>query len=328
MRDFDRRSVVAGLAATAIVGPSRFAHSSDRLSELRLFGPPAGPSITLAHAIASGALDPVADKVTFKAWRNPDELRAGLTSGEMNVVVVPTQVAANLFNRGLGVRLVNVMTNGLLYVVSADASLTEITALRNKTVAVPFRNDTPDLIFNRLLELAGMTAGADVKLESSGTPLEAVQLIVAGRVDAALVPEPAATAAIVRGKLAGAKIDRVIDIQKAWASATGGEPVLPQAGLAATETFLAAHGSLLPALQEALARATAAVNADPARAANDAAASLGLPWPIMEQSIPFSNLVAIPARDARPSLEAMFETIAATNPEVIGGALPPAEFYL
>ncbi|GAA4257399.1 hypothetical protein GCM10022293_51980 [Azospirillum formosense] len=65
------------------------------LPQLTLWGPPAGPSITLVHAIASGLLPPVADKVVFKAWRTPDELRAGLTSGTMQTFVLPTQSAAN-----------------------------------------------------------------------------------------------------------------------------------------------------------------------------------------------------------------------------------------
>ncbi|WP_344919336.1 hypothetical protein [Azospirillum formosense] len=33
--------------------------------------------------------------MVFKAWRTPDELRAGLTSGTMQTFVLPTQSAAN-----------------------------------------------------------------------------------------------------------------------------------------------------------------------------------------------------------------------------------------
>jgi NitT/TauT family transport system substrate-binding protein len=108
----------------------------------------------------------------------------------------------------------------------------------------------------------------------------------------------------------------------------GAAPVLPQAGLAVTESYLEAHGDILPALQTALVEATASVNADPARAASDAAASLGMPWPILEKAIPHSNLVAIPASQARPSLDSMFSTLAEFDPAIIGGSLPDAEFYL
>lgn len=65
---------MAGLAG-------RPAGASTVFPELALFGPPAGPSITVTHAIATGMFSDVADKATFKVWQNPDEMRAGLTSG-------------------------------------------------------------------------------------------------------------------------------------------------------------------------------------------------------------------------------------------------------
>ncbi|HYD64449.1 ABC transporter substrate-binding protein [Azospirillum sp.] len=322
-----RRAILAGATTAAIVPAFRTAVANP-LPELVLWGPPAGPSITLAHAIASGALRSVADSVVFKAWRTPDELRAGLTSGTMQAFVLPTQSAAALFNKGLGVRLVNVMTNGLLYLVSADASLTAIGALKGRTVAVPFRNDTTEVLFRRLLTAARLVPDADMTLQFTGTPMEAVQLLMMGRADAALLPEPTATAAILRTAQSDRPVSRVVDIQKAWSDATGLAPVLPQAGLGVTTAFLEANAPAVEALHAALVQATAAVNADPARAAGDAATPLGLPAPVIERAIAHSNLVAVRARDARPALEAVFRAVAEADPKIIGGALPAAGFYL
>lgn len=328
MSHVTRRTVLSGFAAFLAAGAARPAGAAARLPELTIWGPPAGPSITLVHAIAAGALRSVADRVDFKVWRSPDELRAGLTSKTMSVVVLPTQVAANLCNRGLGIRLVNVMTNGLLYVVSADASIASMAPLAGRMVAVPFRNDTPDLLFRRLLAAHDLSPDADLTLRYTGTPIEAVQLLLTGRVDAALVPEPGASAAIIRSDLAGTAMTRVLDIQEIWGQATGLPPVLPQAGLGVTAEFLESHGPAVAALRDALVDVTASVNADPPRAASDAAAVLGMPWPVLEQSIPFSKLVAVRARDARPTLEPMYQAIAELDAAVIGGKLPPPEFYL
>ncbi|SMH36642.1 ABC transporter substrate-binding protein [Azospirillum agricola] len=330
-----RRTALAGLGAALAVPARRsaFAAAPAPLPELTLWGPPAGPSITLVHAIASGLLRPVADKVVFKAWRTPDELRAGLTSGTMRTFVLPTQSAANLFNKGLGVRLVNVMTNGLLHLVSADPSLSSVAALKGRTVALPFRNDTPEFVFRRLLaaeKLAVETApgGAGVAVQFTGTPMEAIQLLVTGRADAALLPEPAASAAILRAGQAGKTVTRVLDVQQAWGTATGLGTDLPQAGLGVSAAFLVEHAPAVEALHAALAAATASVNADPARAASDAAAPLSLPWPVIEQAIPHSRLVCQRASAARESLESVFRAVAEFDPRIIGGALPAADFYL
>lgn len=332
MRPCSRRAALAGLsascAAVAVGGARPVFAAPSRLRELTLWGPPAGPSVTLVHSIASGALKGIADKAVFKAWRNPDELRAGLTSGTMQTFVLPVQTAANLFNRGLGVRLVNVMTDGLLYIVAADPALSVIPALKGRKVALPFRGDTMEATFRRLLLAHGMAAEANDIIQFFGSPMEAIQMLTAGRVDAALLPEPAASAAILRASVGGRPLNRVIDVQKAWAEATGLPPSLPQAGLGVSDAFLRDHPETVEALQVALEQTATAVNAEPARAANDAAPALGLPQPVIEASIPFSSLRAVRARDARPALENVFRAVMELDPKIIGGALPGDDFYL
>ena len=317
----------AGLAAPALsrlAGPARAA----ALEELVLFGPPAGPSIVLAQAVASGALAPLAGKASFKVWRNPDEMRAGLTSGTMGALVLPVQVAANLYNRGMKLKLLNVMTKGLIYIVSADAGIDGFPALKGRKLAVPFRNDMPDLVVGRLLAHYGLVPGKDITIETTGSPIEAMQMLLAGRVDAVLAPEPACTAAVMLGKLGGKDIRRVIDVQAVWGEVTGKEPVLPQAGLALTDALTAAAPGLPDGLQAVLEAAADKVNADPAAAAANAASALDFPEPVLAASIATSNLVAIRAGKARPAIEAMLSTLADSDAAIIGGRLPDDGFYL
>ena len=103
---------------------------------------------------------------------------------------------------------------------------------------------------------------------------------------------------------------------------------VPQAGLAVTTAFNSEHPQLVTRLHEHLAEAAAAVVAAPAVAASSAAAALELPWPIIEQSIPWSNLVCRRAAEARPALEAMFSIIAEGDAALLGGRLPPEESYV
>jgi NitT/TauT family transport system substrate-binding protein len=324
-----RRTVAAGLLTTlALAAGATKRVSAGQLRELALFGPPAGPSITMAHAAASGALSHIAEKTTFKVWRNPDEMRAGLSSGTMPLVILPTQVAANLYNRKFGIRLVNVMTNGLLYVISPDPELTSIPALKGKHISVPFRNDTPEYIVTALLKHYALAAGKDLQVDMTGTPTEAIQLVLAGRMDAALVPEPAATAAILRAAAAGKKIYRVMDVQKEWAKISGGPAIVPQAGLGVTDAFLSENRSTVEMLHTALVGVTEKVLANPAAAASDAAPALDLPAPVVEQSIAHSKLVATRASAARTELERMYRLIDEANPALLGGKLPDDGFYL
>ena len=95
-----RALMLAALAGSAALMPPAKLRARTVVSELALHGPPAGPSVTLAHAVATGKFADLAKTVSMTAWRNPDELRAGLTSGTIRLSIVPVQAAANLHNRG------------------------------------------------------------------------------------------------------------------------------------------------------------------------------------------------------------------------------------
>ena len=323
-----RRTALGMLGATAVspVLPSLAAAAP--ITKLALYGPPAGPSVTLAHAVATNRFAEIAEAASFTAWRSPDELRAGLTSGSFLLSVVPVQVATNLFNRGFPIRLANVMTNGLLYILSDKPEIAGLSDLAGRKIAVPFRGDTPEIIFGQLLDHAGMDAASDLEISYAGTPVEAMQILLAGRVDAALLAEPAATAAILKGRQAGKEIRRVIDMQAEWGEMTGAAPVVPQAGLALTVTFLDAHGDAVPALLSGLEAATADVLANPRAAAAHAKDALRLPAPLLAASIPYCNLVARPAAEARADVERMLTAMAGPDMAKIGGRLPDDAFYL
>lgn len=323
-----RRQVLKGaLGAGVLLGLPGIVRAAPMLDRLAFYGPPAGPSITLAHAVTRGRFSHLAGEVSFHPWKDPDELRAGLTSGTMQVVILPTQAAASLYNRGLGIRLVNVMTDGLNFVVSADPKIVSVADLAGCRLALPFRNDTPDFLMRRLLRDAEVPETA-VEIVPAASPVEAVQLLLTGRADAAVLPEPATTMAEMLALQAGRAVHRAIDIQAEWGRITGFGRSVPQAGLGMTDTFRDVHPEALAEIQAVIARAVPEVLSDPAGAAAGVAGMLGMPAPVLARSVPHCALVATPARAARPALEAMFSEIAGHDPRIIGGKLPDDGFYL
>ena len=75
------------------------------------YGAPAMPSVTIAVAAAQGKLAKQAD-VALEIWRSPDQLRAGVASGQFKVMMSPSNVGVNLRNQGQQVGMVNILTNG------------------------------------------------------------------------------------------------------------------------------------------------------------------------------------------------------------------------
>lgn len=137
-------------------------------------------SVPLVGLAQDAAMRGYADAVEFVPASSPDEIRANITSGRVDIATMPTTIAATLANGGVGVQLLGVVDADLLKAIGpAGASGWEV--LRGQTVYVPFRGDFADLIFSLLAEERGLVANRDFTL-AYGTALpELVSAVATGR---------------------------------------------------------------------------------------------------------------------------------------------------
>lgn len=313
---------------TAAAGLAALPAWAATLDRLTIWGMPASPSVVLARAVASGTLSPLVGAARFDVWRTADQMRAGVVSGDMSLFAAPSYAAANLFNRGAGVRLVNVLTWGLLYVFAGQGvRLEKIEDLKGKTLLVGAKNDAPDLLTRFVLKSAGLDPERDVTLSYVGTSAEAVPLLLAGKADAAVLPEPAASAAEIKAKQAGVAITRALDVTELYAARSGRPSGIPQAGLAVTEAFLDAHPDIVSAMHAACVEAASWVAENPKAAAELISDPLKLPAPIVEASLPRFRLKVASALEAKADLEAYFQALMTLSPDIVAGRLPEPNFY-
>ena len=300
---------------------------------LLLAGPLSAVSNPLIHMVESGALADLAERVGFVSWRDPDQLRLMALNGQADVLAVPVNVAANLYNRGAPVALLNVSTWGLLWMVSREPELTRIEDFRGKEIAMPFRGDMPDVLFGLLAERAGLNPRQDLTLRYVANPMDAMQLLLMRRVDHALLAEPAVSMALRKSgsfplSLVAPELYRSLDIQQAWGLSFQRTPRIAQAGIA-----------LVGAAREdaVLAARVASAYADSLAWCQANAEACGqlvvkhLPALLPEavsDAMAVSQMQAMAAPDARPEVEFLFEQLQARNPALIGGKLPDDGFYL
>ncbi len=330
-RDFLAWSA-AGLSTTLTAGAVNSLFPAPAIAQgvdsLTIYGPPAGPSIALAHLVQSGALKDHAQKVKFELWRNPDQLRAGVLSGKMQITGTPSYVAANLYNRGVDVHMGSIVTWGLLYLMSREGKVSSIKDLQGKTILMPFKNDMPDLVFRAMAAKVGMKAGRDFKLQYTSTPPQAMKMLIAGKAEMAVLPEPAATASQMMGMKSGVGITRALDLQKEWGSTIGGGSKIPQAGMMISGKLAKERPELVDAFNKAMVTSGRWTRNNPASAAKIGSTYLGLKAPIIERAIPFSNIDVKSGKASRSELERFYNVLKGMSPAIIGGKLPGGNFYL
>ena len=292
-----------------------------------IWGPPAGPSIVAAYAVKTGMLEDLLPGCQFKVWNNPDQIRAGLSSGSVNMAILPSYNGANLYNKGLDVRLANILTDGLLYIVAPEASnIKTLQDLVGKKLAVPFKNDMPDYIMQAILKAYDIKPDA-IDMQYTGSLPEAMPLLMIGRVDAAVIVEPAASTVISMSAASPKKIVRALDIQKLWEKVSKTDAI-PQAGLVTGKGFEGDAGTKkIAALNACLASALERIKADPEKAAEQVGDLLDFPPRLIAASVAFSHLVVHNAREVKPSLETFFNVLIEQNSAILGGKLPDDGFY-
>lgn len=313
----------------AVLMPSVQAAERERLV---FAGPPASVSYPLIHMIDSGALGEVARQVEFRPWTNPDQLRAMVMQGQIDFIAVPTNVAANLYNRDGPITLLNVATWGALWMVSREPGLKTLADFKGKEIAIPFRADMPDIVFGFLAERQGLDPRKDFRVRYTATPMDAVQLLVMRRVDHALLAEPAVSMVLRKTRsfplsVVAPEMYRSVNLQTQWGELTAGPARIPQAGLAALGKTRQ-DAALLTRIEQAYARSAAWCFEH----AGECAAMVSKRIELLTPEAIADSLQAQPrylasAAQARGELEAFFQLLLERQPATLGGKLPAAAFY-
>ena len=127
--------------------------------KLNLWGPPVTPSVLLALAARNGKAKDIRP-FDVQIWRSPDQLRAGLLNGDIAASIVPSYVAANLYNQGKKVKLFNIRSEGLNYIAApatgGKPQVASLADLAKRSVVIPFKNDMPDLLLQILYKKRGL----------------------------------------------------------------------------------------------------------------------------------------------------------------------------
>lgn len=302
------------------------------VKKLVLAGPPAGVSNGLIHLLANDGLAELADEVEFILWSNPDQLRALALNGKVDFIAMPTNVAANLYNRGAPLKLLNISQWGALWMISRDPNMKTLADFKGQEIAIPFRADMPDIVFTHLAERQGLTPNKDFKLNYTATPMDAMQLLIMRRIDHALLSEPAVSMALRKTKsfpvsLIAPELHRSVNLQQEWSRVVGTEARIPQAGIAVMGNK-ANNPQLVARFEQAYAQATHWCQENQQKCAEEVAAKI----PMLSAEAVADALAAqanyyATAFDAKQELEAFLEILLAKQPASVGGKLPNADFY-
>ena len=254
-----------------------------------------------------------------------DELLPLMIKGEMDIALVPANVASVLYHKTEGgISVIDINTLGVLYMVSGDNSIQDMESLRGKTIYLTGKGTTPDYVLRYLLTANGIDV-SECTLEYKSEATEVAALLAEQPEAIGLLPQPFVTAACAQNEA----LSVVLDMNEQWTMVQGeggssmvtGVTVVRKAFLEeypeAVKTFLLEH--------EASAQA---INDDPQKGAQlVVAAGIVAKEPIAQKAIPYCNITYIDGKEMQQALSGYLQVLYNQDPAAVGGTLPGEDFY-
>jgi len=260
----------------------------------------------------------------FKMATAADELLPLMVQGELDIALVPANVAAVLYQKTQGgVSVIDLNTLGVLYMVSGDSSIDSISDLKGKTIYLTGKGTTPDYVLQYLLSENYLLNECKLEYKSEATEVAAV---LAEDVQAVgFLPQPFVTAACSQNDA----LKVVLSANEEWTKLQGEEGSRMVTGVTVVrKAFLEEHREAVELFITEHAKSVEAINADvQAGAALCVKAGIVAKEPIARKAIPNCNIVCITDENMKQALEGYLKVLYAQAPESVGGKLPGEDFY-
>lgn len=255
----------------------------------------------------------------------PTQMVAKLSSGEVDIACVPTNLAAKLYKKTDGnVKVAAVSTLGVLYLIDTTGEVRSVADLEGRTVYAPSstQGSNPEYIINYLIRQNNLT---DATVVFDFTVDELTAKIVSGDVNTIMVPEPKATA--IKGQLKKAgKEFTVTDIQAEWNKVCE-TPVAQGVVVVRADWLKENEGAFRTFLNDFAASSDAAVNDLDNTVAQVVDLGVIPNEALAKQAIPGCNIVCTTGEDMKKSVSGFLSVLLEADPQSVGGALPDDEFY-
>ena len=288
-----------------------------------------GPTgIGAAKLLTDSDKDDTVNHYTYTVATDNNEVVAGLTAadGEYDIAMVASNVAANLYNKTQGdVKILALGTQGVLHILegSNGTAIQSMKDLKGKTIYATGQGANPEYILRHLLTENGLDPDKDVEFVFA-VATEISAKLISGEIETAMLPVPAATAAIAKSQ---GSVRDAIDLTSAWNDLDNGSQLIMSAVVARAD-FLAEHPQAVDAFLEEYEDSVTYVKENPEQA-GQLVADLGIApsAAIAQKAIPQCNLVFLSGEDMKPAISGYYEVLYSIDPTAVGGKLPDDDIY-
>lgn len=308
-------SSAAEAVSSAAVEPESVVEPAD-MNVASLKGPTTMGMVKLMQDSENGLAH---NNYTFSMAGAPDEIVPQLVKGEVDIALVPANLAAVLYKKTEGnIQVSAVNTLGVLYVLENGDSIQSVADLEGKTIYSPGKGATPEYVLRYVLEQNNVNCNIEFLSEAT----EAAAKFESEENCIVMLPQPYATAVGVQNE----NVRVALDMTEEWNKVS--ENPMVTGVVVARKDFIEANPAAFEVFMNEYAASTEWVNANP-----DEAAALIVSYgivpkePIAKKALPACNITCITGSEMKDAMVGYLTVLFNAEPKSVGGAMPADDFY-
>ena len=325
--------LVLSLCAMTVFSFTACSEKTTTTNEITIAVPDGGPALGMSYLMKNYS-SISKTKVTYKIVDGANGIKSAVMNGEADVAIMPTNMAAILYNGGVEIQFVGTNSYGLLYMLSNTVAPENFTldALKGQVLHTVGQGGTPEIVLKKVLEGAGVeyeesdTAVAGkvaIKFHAEGTTI--IGGLKQGNIHFAVLGEPAVSTAIQK---VGGNLAIVCDLQEKWKTAANTEASYPQTALVAKKSLIESDPYLIKLIAQYTVDCAKALNEDAAPyIAELKAREATVPDTFGAEGVARTNIKPAFGSTAKADVEAYFNILKNFKAPLIGGKLPDDGFY-
>ncbi|GAU78869.1 ABC transporter substrate-binding protein [Fusibacter sp. 3D3] len=296
--------------------------SEEEAVQIKVIMPYGTPTLSMIKMVTENPV--ISENVTieYEMIESTDVLTTTLINEEADIAIVPTNMAAVLYNKGIGYKMAGVSVWGILYVISSE-DIQSIEDLKGKSISTIGRNMTPDAMLRFVLTQNGINPDEDLTLEYFSGASELATHYISGEGNLSIAPEPVLTSMLMKRQ--DSKV--VLDLQEEWKKVTGMDNY-PQVSIIVSEKLANESPEVVKAFLETYSEGIDWVNANPTDAGKYyEALDIGLKAPVVAKAIPGCNMKFLGVDETKEVIETYLKVLFEFNPQLLGGKMIDSGIY-
>ncbi len=293
----------------------------DTVSVGVISGPTGVGAVSLMESSANGETE---GKYDFTLAANQEDAKAKFLNGELDIVAMPTNLAASLYAKGEDIVVLTVNTYGVLYILDATGEIKDISDLSGKTVYSTGQGSNPEYILKYVLSQNNVE---NVTIEFMDDASAISASMVSGSIKIAMLPQPVATSTVIQAKQAGLTINTALDMTQEW-NKISSDSALMMGCMVTSKEFIKSHKEEVELFLKEYGASINAVISDTETAASLCEKHGIIPKAaVAKQAIPKCNVCSVTGEEMKTKLSGYLSVLYEANAKSIGGAMPSDDFY-